>query len=86
MLLQEQVDDASAAALASSWKPHSDLHQATRTLHDVAPVGHCQQFLLEFEVAGVIHEFVHGSRELGQLDENSQISVLHSNTNTRLVW
>jgi hypothetical protein len=84
VLLQVQVDHASTAALASSWKPHSDLHQAARTLHDVAPVGHRQQLLLEFNVTGVIYEFDHGFRELGQLDKNHRSSVLPGNTNARV--
>jgi hypothetical protein len=54
-------------------------------LDDIAPVRHSQQFLLELQVAGVIHEFVHGFRELGQLDENHRKSVLPGNTNARLV-
>ena len=85
VLLQVEVDDAGTATLASSRKPHSDLHQAARPLHDIAPVRHSQQFRLELQVAGVIHEFVHGFRELGQLDENHRNSVLPGNTNARLV-
>jgi hypothetical protein len=40
---------------------------------------------LKIQVTGVIHEFVHGFRELGQLDENHRMSVLPGNTNARLV-